>query len=253
MTGRPDPERGTPGPTVLVLGDSLSFHGPDGPCAADEPRLWPNVMAAELGGRAELFAGLGWTARDAWWALIGDPRIWALLHETDAVVFAVGGMDSLPSPLPTYLRLGLRYLRPPWLRRRVRGAYLAAQPRLARLLNGRPRTLSPRLTQHYLDTALGAVRILRPGMPAVGWRPSVHRAASYGYVHPGRAQTEAAIERWAVRGDVPLVDLPKVVGEHVLSGQGNPDGMHWGWAGHAAVGQAVAESLSPLLGGASGG
>ena len=33
---------------VLVLGDSLSFHGPDQPYRPSDPRLYPNVMAAAL-------------------------------------------------------------------------------------------------------------------------------------------------------------------------------------------------------------
>ncbi|TCP54851.1 lysophospholipase L1-like esterase [Tamaricihabitans halophyticus] len=233
---------------LLVLGDSLSFHGPNGPHAADEPRLWPNVAARELGARVELVAGFGWTARDVWWALIGDPRLWALLHHVDAVVFAVGGMDSLPSPLPTYLRTGLRYVRPDGLRRRLRAGYLAAQPWLARAFHGRPLVLPARLTEQYLDTALGALRVLRPGMPAVGWRPAVHRAATYGYVHNGYRATERAIARWSVKHDVPLVDIPALTAEHVLAGEGNEDGMHWGWSAHRAVGGAVAARLARLLG-----
>ncbi|MGH3433562.1 MAG: diglucosylglycerate octanoyltransferase, partial [Thermocrispum sp.] len=76
------------GPRLLVFGDSLSFHGPDGPHAADDDRLWPNVAASMLGGSADMVAGLGWTARDAWWSMIGDPRVWADLHKVDAVVLA---------------------------------------------------------------------------------------------------------------------------------------------------------------------
>jgi lysophospholipase L1-like esterase len=234
-------------PRLLVFGDSLSFHGPDGPCAADEPRLWPNVAAAALGGRADLVAGFGWTARDAWWSLIGDPRVWAELHHVDAVVLAVGSMDTLPSPLPTYLRTGLRYLRPDRLRRFARKAYLAAQPRLAVALRGRPVVLPSKLTVRYLDTAVGALRILRPALPVVGVLPSVHRAVSSARGHPGRAGAAAAMASWAARANVPLLDLPEVVGEHVLSGRGNPDGMHWGWEGHASVGKAMAALLSPLL------
>jgi lysophospholipase L1-like esterase len=234
-------------PRLLVFGDSLSFHGPEGPCAADEPRLWPNVTAAALDGRADLVAGLGWTARDAWWSLIGDPRVWAELHQVDAVVLAVGSMDTLPSPLPTYLRTGLRYLRPDRLRRFARKAYLAAQPRLAVALRGRPVVLPSKLTVHYLDTAVRALRILRPTLPIVGVLPSVHRADSYGRVHTARDGAAAATTSWAARVNVPLLDLPSVVGEHVLSGRGNPDGMHWGWDGHASVGKAMAVLLAPLL------
>ena len=51
--------------------------GPQRAEPADEPGLWPNVAAAALGGRAELVAGIGWTARHAWHALTSDPRVWA--------------------------------------------------------------------------------------------------------------------------------------------------------------------------------
>src|SRR5262249_34960702 len=120
----------TSGRRILVLADSLAFHGPQHAEPASEPRLWPNVAAAELGGDAELLAGFGWTAREAWWALTGDPRVWAAMPSIDAVVLGVGSMDTLPSPLPTYLRVGLRYLRPDAVRRRARAAYVAAQPGL---------------------------------------------------------------------------------------------------------------------------
>ncbi|MPY96682.1 MAG: SGNH/GDSL hydrolase family protein [Actinophytocola sp.] len=233
--------------TLLVFGDSLCFHGPDSAYAADEPRLWPNLAAAELGGEAIIVAQRGWTARDVWWAMIGDPRVWADLHRVDAVVLAVGGMDSLPSPLPTYLRTGLRYLRPEWLRRAVRGAYRAAQPRLSVVLRGRPLVLPTTLTVRYLDAAVTALRTLRADLPIVGVLPPHHRAASYGFVHTGRARTAAAISAWAERVEVPILDQAEVTGEHVMSGGGNPDGMHWGWEGHAQMAAAMAGVLRPLL------
>lgn len=144
----------TPPPRLLVFGDSLSFHGPDRGYPADDERLWPNVAARSLGGVADLVARAGWTARDAWWAMIGDPRVWAELHRADVVVLAVGSMDTVPSPLPTYLRTGLRYLRPDSLRRAARRTYLAAQPVLSVALRGRPSALPPRLTVRYLDLAV---------------------------------------------------------------------------------------------------
>ncbi|MCT2586780.1 diglucosylglycerate octanoyltransferase [Actinophytocola gossypii] len=234
-------------PTLLTFGDSLSFHGPDGPYPADDERLWPNLAAAAIGGRTELFAGQGWTSRDAFWALAGDPRIWALLPTADVLVLGVGSMDTLPSPLPTYLREGLRYLRPDALRRFVRARYLAAQPWLARVTRGRPVALPPALTVHYLDRILGSIRALRPDLPAVGVLPPVHRAASYGLVHTGRLSAVPAIRAWGARAGVPLLDLADLTGEHVLSGRGNPDGMHWGWEGHARVGAALADLVAPLV------
>ncbi len=230
---------------LLVVGDSLCFHGPVGPLAADDPRLWPSVAASSLGGVSELIAGFGWTARDAWWAVTGDPRFWAALARADVLVLAVGGMDTLPSPLPTYLREGLRFLRPDGLRRRVRAAYLAAQPYLSRLLDGRPVALPPRLTERYLGDCVRAVRALRPGLLVVGFVPPVHRAAVYGYVHTGRAAGEAAVRRWAARHDVPRLDVPARTGDHVRGGHGNPDGIHWGFEAHRAVGQALADMVRP--------
>lgn len=234
-------------PTLLMFGDSLSFHGPDGPHPADDERLWPNRAAAALGGRTELFAGFGWTARDAFWALAGDPRVWSQLPSADALVLAVGSMDSLPSPLPTYLREGLRYLRPDPLRRWVRGRYQAAQPWLARATRGRPVALPPSLTVRYLDRMLGSIRALRPDLPAVGVLPPVHRASSYGLVHTGWRGATDAIRAWGDRTGVPLLDLTALVGDHVVGGRGNPDGMHWGWEGHELVGKALAEEVGRLL------
>lgn len=237
-------------PLVLVLADSLAFHGPSRAEPANEPRLWPNVLAGALGGRAELFAGTGWTAREAWWALSGDPRIWALMPDLDAVVLGVGGMDTLPSPLPSYLRSGLRYLRPDGLRRRVRAGYLATQPVLARLqaaaFGGWPVALPARVTVRYLERCRAAVHALRPDVPIVALSPSVHRSPRYGHVHSGRPRAEAALRRWAEPAGVGVVDVPALVGEHIAAGHGNPDGLHWGWVAHEAVGKAVAATLVEL-------
>src|SRR5699024_9910520 len=110
-------------PVLLVIADSLAYYGPRGGLPADDPRIWPNLVAAELGWRVELVARVGWTSRDAWWALTQDPRVWAAVPKAGAVVFGVSGMDSLPSPMPTALREAIRYLRPPALRRMVREGY----------------------------------------------------------------------------------------------------------------------------------
>ncbi|HEV2784637.1 MAG TPA: diglucosylglycerate octanoyltransferase [Actinophytocola sp.] len=233
--------------TVLLFGDSLSFHGPDGPHPADDPRLWPNIASAALGGTTELVAGFGWTARDAYWSLVGDPRVWTLLPKADVLVLAVGSMDTLPSPLPTYLRQGIRYLRPDPLRRWVRRTYLSAQPWLARITRGRPAALPAALTVRYLDQILTAIRALRPTLPAVGVLPPVHRARSYGFVHTERPRTTGAVRAWGARVGVPLLDFAALTGDHVLAGHGNPDGMHWGWDAHRVVGAALADTIRALL------
>jgi hypothetical protein len=236
------------GPVLLVLADSLAFHGPERAEPADDPRLWPNVAAALLGGRAELLAGYGWTARHAWHALTHDPRIWPVMPTVDALVLGVGGMDTLPSPLPTALRELIPALRPDRVRRAVRRGYLAALPWLARglaqLPGGGPVALPPRLTVRYLESCRRAVTTIRPGIPVVAMLPGVHRAPAYGGVHAGRSAAELATREWAAVNGVETLDLRSVVGPHVLAGDGNPDGIHFGWAGHQQVGAALAGLLA---------
>lgn len=239
------------GPLLLVVGDSLTFHGPQRGEPADHPQIWPNVAAAQLQGSAELVAGIGWTARHAWQALTRDPRVWAVMPKVDALVLAVGGMDTLPSPLPTAVRELIPVLRPAPVRRAVRAGYQRAQPWLARgfshLPGGGPVALPPRLTVDYLDRCRSAVLALRPGIPVLTVLPSVHRAPAYGGVHTGRRAAERAIRTWAQANDVGLLDLAELVGPHIRSGMGNPDGIHWGWPAHEAVGIACARALSPLM------
>ena len=227
--------------TLLVLADSLAYFGPNGGLSADDPRIWPNLVAAELGWRLELVAQIGWTSREAYWALIKDPRAWAALPKAGALVIAVCGMDTLPSPLPTGLRESIRYIRPPALRRKAREAYQWAQPRLAPL--GWPIALPARLTVEYQEEIRSSVRALRPDLPVVATLPSVHRAPSYANVHRGRPKTAAALSAWADRHELPLVDLKAAVGEHVLAGRGNPDGIHWGFEGHERVAAAMLSAL----------
>ena len=111
----------------MVVADSLSFYGPEGGVLLTDARLYPNVAAAQLeastGERwhADTVARIGWTARDAWWALTRDPWVYSVgLPRADVVLLAVGGMDALPASIPTYLREGIRYVRPAGLRATVR-------------------------------------------------------------------------------------------------------------------------------------
>jgi diglucosylglycerate octanoyltransferase len=235
-------------PDLLVLADSLAFHGPSRAEPADHPGLWPSVAAARLGGRVELAAGYGWTARHAWHALTHDPRVWAVLPRVSCVVLGVGGMDTLPSPLPTALRELIPSVRPESLRRKVRAAYSGAQPRLARafarLPGGGPVALPPRLTVQYLERIRVALQAIRPELPVVAMLPSVHRSAAYGSVHTGRPAAERATREWAAAHGIRVLDVATLVSAHVLGGHGNPDGMHWGWEAHRRVGSTLAELVS---------
>jgi hypothetical protein len=226
---------------LLVFADSLSYYGPQGGLPADDPRIWPNIVASRLDWDLELIGRIGWTCRDVWWAATQDPRSWAALPRAGAVIFATSGMDSLPSPLPTALREAIRYVRPPWLRRWVRDGYGWLQPRLSPV--ARP-ALPPRLSVEYLEMTRGAIDFNRPGIAIVASLPSVHIAETYGYSHRGRRGTVAAITPWAARHRIPLVDLKQAVEPHVLGGSGNPDGIHWNFEAHEAVAELMLTALA---------
>lgn len=235
---------------VLVLADSLAFHGPDRPYPPTDPRLYPQVMAAALSERfghavtADLAARLGWNARDGWWALTRDPRVWGeLLPRADALVLGLGGMDHLPAAVPTWCREGIAYLRPGGLRRAVRRGYLAAAPYVIRATDGRLRQLPQPATDRYLSRIVQGVRTFRPGLPVVALGPSPYRAAAYPSQRP-HAPAVLAARAWADRAGVTLVDLDPLVAPALAAGTGNPDGMHWGWDTHTTVGAALAAALA---------
>ncbi|NLE80510.1 MAG: SGNH/GDSL hydrolase family protein [Rhodococcus sp.] len=228
-------------PVLVVLADSLAYYGPEGGLPSNDPRIWPNLVGRELGWDVELVARIGWTSRDVWWALTQDPRVWSAVPRAGAVVVAVGGMDSLPSPLPTALREQLRYIRPPAVRRVVRAGYQWLQPRLAPL--GWPVALPPRLSVEYLESSRAALAYMRPDLPVIGTLPSVHRSDAYGGVHTGRPAAVSAITEWAEGNDVPIVDLGEAVRDNIESGDANPDGIHWGWDAHVQVAEAMVRTI----------
>lgn len=230
-----------PRPVLLVIADSLAHYGPNGGLPADDPRIWPNLVAAELDWDVELVARIGWTCRDAYWALISDPRVWAAVPRAGAVVFAVGGMDSLPSPLPTALRESLRYLRPPRLRRLVRKTYNRLQPVLSKI--GWPVALPPKVAVSYLERSRVALRELRPDLPIVGTLPPVHNSPAYGKVHRGRKPLTKALQTWSADTSTLVVDLAEAVRENIFSENANPDGIHWGYEAHSAVATAMLKTL----------
>jgi hypothetical protein len=233
---------------VLVVTDSLAFHGPRRGELLTEPRLWPNVMARALPCAVDVVARQGWTARDAWWALTKDPNVYSvLLPRADAVILAIGGMDYLPALVPTYLREGIPYLRPDLVRRTARWAYRTAQPWGARVHGGRWRNLPQTLTDHYLSRCVAGIRYFHPDAVVAGMIPPPHDAPLYGRVTGGHGPAMAAARAWGRREDVPMLDAAALVAPELAAGRCNVDGMHWSWAAHDAVGAAYAALLRPLL------
>ncbi|MBT0565413.1 diglucosylglycerate octanoyltransferase [Williamsia sp. CHRR-6] len=248
--------------SLLVLSDSLAYYGPEGGLPADDPRIWPNLAGAALGMHTELFGRIGWTTRDAWWALTQDPRMWAAVRHARAVVIAIGGMDTLPSPLPTALREQIRYIRPVAVRQQVRSLYGWLQPRLSPL--GWPLALPPAVTVDYLSKIHGALVAVRPDLPVVVALPPTHRSPYYGYVHTARARHTVAMRGWATRAGVPVLDFYPPTAAHfaavdpevVASGQAsdhNPDGIHWGFDCHRSVSEVVIEGVRAALSGEASG
>ncbi|GAC81384.1 diglucosylglycerate octanoyltransferase [Gordonia malaquae] len=234
--------------SIMVLGDSLSYYDETGGLPSDDRRIWPNLVGAQLDRPVELFARIGWTSRDVWWAITQDPRIWAALPKADVLVLAFGGMDSLPSPMPTALREQIRYLRPARLRQVVRDGYSWLQPRLSPL--GWPMALPPRVTVEYFEKIRGAVAHLRPDLPIVVCLPSTHDSPYYGHAHPGRVPLTVAITRWADEHSIPTVtgfyDVTSAAyddPDFVM----NPDGIHWSIEAHAQIADAVAPVVGSVL------
>lgn len=230
---------------VLVVADSLAFHGPDRPHQLEDGRLWPNVMAAGLGDqwRVDLVARLGWTARDAWWAITKDPRLWGrVVPRADALVLSVGGMDHLPAAIPTYLRDGIPYLRPASLRRRVRQWYRSGSPLVIRASGGRMRQLPQRATDRYLTRIADSVRHFNEGLPVALIAPSPYASSSYPSVRH-HASAVAAARRWGKDHGAAVVGVDHLVLPSLRDGSANPDGIHWSWVTHRLVGEAVAAAL----------
>lgn len=231
---------------LLVIGDSLAFHGPDRPYVLTDPRLWPNVAAASVGSDVDvdLVARLGWTARDAWWAVVKDPYLWGVvLPRADALVISVGGMDQLPAAIPTYLRDSIPYIRPASLRRCVRDAYRLLSPAAIRLTGGYLRQLPQGATDHYLGRITQVVRHFNPTIPVVLVAPGVHDADAY----PTDRHHESALvaaRRWADKHQTGYVEIDHLITPSLEDGSANLDGIHYSWKTHELVGKAIAEELA---------
>lgn len=232
---------------MLLVADSLTFHGPQRPELATHPALWPNRVAAALDLKVDLVARIGWTARDAWWAFTRDPVVASvLLPRADVVVLGVGGMDQLPAWLPTYVRDGIAVIRPGWLRRRARAAFRAVDSPMTRLVDGRLRMLPQGATEAYLTRCVRGIRTFRPLVPILGFLPPPFHPAAFGGVTRTHAPSVAALRVWGERESVSMVDLDAVVTPYAEKGLLNVDGMHWGWEIHEAVAAQVIEVLRTL-------
>jgi hypothetical protein len=157
-------------------------------------------------------------------------------------------MDSLPASLPTYLREGIAYVRPGWLRRRVRRLHHLAHPQVVRLTGGRMRVLPQAATDMFLTRCVQGLRLVRPGVPIVAMTPAPWDSWYYPVNRTHSAAREAAL-RWAERESVPILDVETIVAPTLADGTANPDGMHWAWSVHANVGEGLADLIRATIAG----
>ena len=231
---------------LLVLADSLAFHGPTDTHPPTHPDLYPNVCARAIGSdvTVDLLARQGWTARDTWWALTKDPMAFGVyVHRADYLVIGVGGMDHLPAAIPTWLRESILYIRPGSFRRAVRRAYRTAAPWVIQATGGRMRQLPQAATDRYLTRIVTAVRHWSPGVRVAVVGPSTHAAPTYPSHRHHRAAVSAC-RSWALANDVFFVDVDKWVLPSLAAGTGNADGLHWAWSVHQGLGLALAQGLT---------
>ncbi len=227
---------------LLVLGDSLAFHGPQRAESPGDPRLYPQVAGRMLEADVDVVARQGWTARDAWWALTKDPVVWGTyLPRASFLLIGVGGSDQLPTPVPTWVRESIPYVRSSRIRRTAREGLLRVTPALARSVGGPFRMLPQAATDRYLSRMVQAVRLLRPDLPIALLAPAPWTGPYYPSART-HGPALAAARDWARREGVPCVEIESLVGPRLATC--NPDGMHWSWEVHALVGEAVAERFS---------
>jgi lysophospholipase L1-like esterase len=233
---------------LVVLGDSLSFHGPAGPLPLADPRLYPNLLGERLAagtGRpwdVTVVARAGWGVREAWYALQRDVHLQQqVLVGADAVVLGVGSSDSLSVGVPRPLMAALPFLRPTPLRRRIRRLVDRHHHRLIAVTGARLRYTPPSVYAHGWRKSIEALRLFAPGAALCAVEPAIHVARYYARRHPHHARTVGLTRDLAAALDVATVDLAKLMRPHI--GSLNPDGIHWSFELHAAVAEAMAGAL----------
>lgn len=236
---------------VLLLTDSLAFHGPGMGELTTEARLWPNVMADRLASSGQpceviIYGRRGWMARDAWFALTRDPYVYSvLLPRVQVIILAVGGMDYLPrhhahSPSRRHPAAAAETAR----HCGDRGFPARAQPVGSQLLRGRWWRLPAGLTDHYLSRCVQGIRYFHPTTRVSGVVPPPHHAPGCGHVRAGHLPAVRAALKWGQREWVELLRFDQWVAPFIATGGMNVDGIHWGWDCHREVGQRSAAILA---------
>jgi diglucosylglycerate octanoyltransferase len=237
---------------LVVLADSLSFHGPDGPLPLADARLYPNLVADALAAatgepwRASVVAQAGWGVRELWLALQRDVHLQQqVLLGADAVVLGLGSSDWLSVGVPRPAMALLHFVRPTTVRRRLRRGIDRNHHHLVRLTGARLRYTPTSVYRHGWRKCVEALRLFAPDAALCAVEPAIHVGGYYALAHPFHAEGVRVTRELAAALEVPLVDLPALLQPHL--GSLNVDGIHWSFAAHADVARAMAATLLPQL------
>jgi lysophospholipase L1-like esterase len=235
-------------PRLVVLGDSLTFHGPEGPLLLADPRLYPNVLAAALARQTHepwdvaVVARAGWSLRDVWLALQKDVHLQQqVLNGAAAIVLAVGSTDPLPVGIPRAWSALVPYVRPTSARRALRRGIDRAHPHLVRATGASLRWTPASVYVHCWRKSVTALRLFAPDASLCAVLPGIHVGPYYGGSNRHRAAYADLTRALAQELDVPLVDLAALTQPWL--GALNPDGLHWPFGLHDAVADALAAAL----------
>lgn len=235
---------------ILVLGDSLCFHGPDARLRLDDARMFPNVMAdrlAELTGRpveATVVARSGWTTRDLWELVTKDIHTQEdLLPAADVVVLHAVGADALPVGIPTWAKDLIPRVSHAPTRKRLRRLYFDHHARLVRLTGARMRMVPRSVSLDLWPRLVDMVRFYSGGAVVIGCGCPPTVGLLHGRTDPhSPSGTEDLRALAAVKG-VPFVDPQR----HCDTTAFNPDGVHWDYGSHRRIGEALAEAAAAAL------
>ena len=234
---------------LVVLADSTAFTDATGPQLPDHPALYPNRVAAGLQAAWDrevvttVIARPGTTVRELERTLFKDRHVqFDVVAPADAVIVGVGSFDHAPAGVPPAVDAVLPYIRSARRRRRARMLAHRAYPAIVRARGGyTTRTPWAQFALRYGRT-LDQVRGLTQGRAHyVALGPTSHDGEYYGRRHPGHVVAEQAqLDLARTKGFTPVATWPRVV-DHAA--ELNPDGIHWPAAAHAAVADAVLDTL----------
>lgn len=235
---------------ILVLGDSLCFHGPDARLRTDDARMFPNVMAREIGavsGRgaeAVVVARSGWNTRDLWELVTKDAWLQEReLPRADVVVIFGVGADALPVGVPTWAKDLIPRVPRQALRKRLRRLYFRHHSKLVRLTRAKMRMVPRRVTLDLWPRLVDMVRFYSDGAIVIACGCPPTSGLLHARVDPHSAAASDDLCRLAVAKDVPFVDMQALCDVSSF----NPDGIHWDYESHRRVGAALAEAVNQAM------